>query len=376
MGILRFILALCVVIQHSNWKGPSPLPGYDAVHMFFVISGFYMAMVLRQKYGFTQAGIGRFWANRFLRLYPTYLAAVLATVGWSLTCHWYSRGVAPQFPLAANVEQAAPIATVSVWITTFTLVGVDLPNWFCHSVGSGFYFAPPSSPPAMPANWLGNLPVLPQAWTIGAEICFYMLAPFAAGGKGLKAFLMGVVSFLLLGMGLPLLHGGYFIWPFWLWIFCAGILSYLSYERLRGRSFPPAVSKYSLMLVVGVLTTVVIVLPMIGNPLQKIPLILATACAVPVLFSATKNSKIDRHIGNLSYPIYVIHLLADKQSQFAIGHLGISFSWLPVFTIVWSVVLAVALVYLLEEPIEKVRRKIARGKRPTSPLFEVAVVKS
>jgi peptidoglycan/LPS O-acetylase OafA/YrhL len=53
MGSLRFVLALLVVYFHV--RGPShyglPLPdGRIAVQMFYVISSFYMALVLNEKY--------------------------------------------------------------------------------------------------------------------------------------------------------------------------------------------------------------------------------------------------------------------------------------------------------------------------------------
>jgi len=39
--------------------------GHDAVHVFFVISGFYMAMILRRKYGISRQGLRDFALNRF-----------------------------------------------------------------------------------------------------------------------------------------------------------------------------------------------------------------------------------------------------------------------------------------------------------------------
>lgn len=53
MGVLRLILAVSVILNHSPialapWR---PLvPGDLAVQAFFVISGFYMSLVLSTKY--------------------------------------------------------------------------------------------------------------------------------------------------------------------------------------------------------------------------------------------------------------------------------------------------------------------------------------
>jgi peptidoglycan/LPS O-acetylase OafA/YrhL len=99
MGILRFLLALAVIASHANGIG-IPLPhekpypswaifmvdGRQAVALFFIISGFYMAMVLNTKY---QNSTLKFYGNRFLRLWPTYiiilvLACIFTPVGGNI----------------------------------------------------------------------------------------------------------------------------------------------------------------------------------------------------------------------------------------------------------------------------------------------------
>ena len=74
MGILRLFLALCVAFGHFGM--PLGFPTSDiAVQSFFVISGFYMALVLNEKYG-----PGSYWlfiSNRLLRLWPTYLVILI-----------------------------------------------------------------------------------------------------------------------------------------------------------------------------------------------------------------------------------------------------------------------------------------------------------
>jgi len=74
MGSLRLFLALCVAFGHFGM--PLGFPTSDiAVQSFFVISGFYMALVLNEKYG-----PGSYWlfiSNRLLRLWPTYLVILI-----------------------------------------------------------------------------------------------------------------------------------------------------------------------------------------------------------------------------------------------------------------------------------------------------------
>ncbi|MEY9528848.1 peptidoglycan/LPS O-acetylase OafA/YrhL [Bradyrhizobium japonicum] len=81
MGLLRLLLALAVVGDHVL----PPFPwlrlttGVMAVEVFFVVSGFYMQMVLSQRY----ASAGAFYLSRAFRIFPTYwLVAALAFALW------------------------------------------------------------------------------------------------------------------------------------------------------------------------------------------------------------------------------------------------------------------------------------------------------
>lgn len=73
MGLLRLLLAFAVVIGHS-----APIPGLPllgaglAVKVFFVVSGFYMALILSEKYEAKPRGRWLFYSNRFLRIFPLY----------------------------------------------------------------------------------------------------------------------------------------------------------------------------------------------------------------------------------------------------------------------------------------------------------------
>src|SRR5947209_1529056 len=77
MGVLRILLAVCVFCGHSRAIGDLPwLPSGLAVEAFFVISGFYMQLVLSTRY--TKEKLGKAWKfqfykARYFRLLPIYL---------------------------------------------------------------------------------------------------------------------------------------------------------------------------------------------------------------------------------------------------------------------------------------------------------------
>jgi len=329
--------------------------------MFFVISGFYMAMVLRQKYGFSRGGLARFAVNRLLRLYPAYIVAVGATLAWSIACYHMSHGTAPLVPLLRNTDGLPGAVTFPIWFTSFSLAGVDLPAWFTFIPDQGLRLAPQTGDPGTNGILLGNLILIPQAWSIGAEICFYALAPLLAIGRGWRSIVAGLASFAMLSFGSELRYSGYFIWPLWVWIFCMGILANLVWENICRIKPHWLRSMWLTIGVVGLLVTMVLVLPMVGCPIPSRLLPFLTAMAVPFLFSATMNLKWDRYIGNLSYPVYVIHLVAGEQCQFFLGHAGQSFHWLPVLTIVWSVLLAAIIFHFVELPVDNLRQRLAKS---------------
>ncbi|MEK6790185.1 MAG: acyltransferase family protein, partial [Deltaproteobacteria bacterium] len=77
LGLLRTILAVAVVIVHSSGIfGYNVVGGMVAVQSFYIISGFYMSLILNEKY----TDLYVFYTNRILRLYPIYLVVVLLTL--------------------------------------------------------------------------------------------------------------------------------------------------------------------------------------------------------------------------------------------------------------------------------------------------------
>lgn len=74
VGVLRTSLALLVVGSHLSAFGGAVF----AVKAFFIISGFYMALVISTRYH--ALPISDFYTSRFLRLLPLYWVIGLLTV--------------------------------------------------------------------------------------------------------------------------------------------------------------------------------------------------------------------------------------------------------------------------------------------------------
>jgi peptidoglycan/LPS O-acetylase OafA/YrhL len=150
-GYIRFLLAVIVVMSHSGASNYLPSPGGGgAVQAFFVISGFYMAATYTKNYAGT-LGIG-FIASRFTRLYPSYILVFAAMfivflisdrLGWNLL---------------NEISFRFFLITSSIWVkaSVYSMIGQDF-------VGQN------------PAT-LSLLPIR-QAWSISAEMAFYVLTP-------------------------------------------------------------------------------------------------------------------------------------------------------------------------------------------------------
>lgn len=93
MGVLRFLLAVSVVLAHStDIFGFSLVNSVVAVQAFYIISGFYMTLILNEKYIGKSNSYRLFITNRFLRLYPIYWVVLLLTTLGSLTVYIITKG--------------------------------------------------------------------------------------------------------------------------------------------------------------------------------------------------------------------------------------------------------------------------------------------
>ena len=94
---LRGIAALMVAILHihqpggDNWLSALFRHGYLAVDLFFVLSGFVMALTYGSmfEHGFSRKAYGTFLAKRLARIYPLYflVTGVIAIIGFMADVH-------------------------------------------------------------------------------------------------------------------------------------------------------------------------------------------------------------------------------------------------------------------------------------------------
>lgn len=330
MGALRLILALTVVAMHSGTTvfGVPSLPKGYAVDLFFIISGFYMAMVITEKYG--AAGAFAFYRSRMLRLFPVYLIALVVAIVVSFG------------PIVQLISQLGTGAQLFFVGSNTLAAGLDVPLWSCFAATDGSC-----------ADGLSMI-VNPPAWSISVELAFYLAAPFIVlsvrrtylfaliGAVYLLAisFVDFPVSFVPL-LGTPDAHALYYYnYGSSFLLFAVGALAYQLSRRIARPNY-----------LAGILLVAVLI-PATMSLDFWMPLMFAFA--VPLLFSLTKDNKVDRVIGELSYPVYLLHYpvtIALRRLQLPeVGMLTLG-TWVGLV----CVVAGLAVYFLVERPINRYR---------------------
>jgi len=345
MGIFRLLLAVCVLFQHGIPFGHfNYLAGSFAVEAFFVISGFYMALVLTERYNYERLGknwVLKFYAARYLRLYPAYLisAAALALLYWSAATFFHSKPEPwLEWKALLSLPHTFRNVLLLIWagVSNLTIFLQDLGGvlavrdqqaiFTVHRTASEIYV------------WI--LIVNGVAWSLGVELLFYLVAPYFIRRSNLQLLLVVLValalkvySILTLSDDLPYRTDDityraddlpYRMFPFVLVDFLLGMLTY----RMRARLIEFA-GRYTLAIAYCLMLVLTVALPRsLQNWQFSLLAVALTALIVPALFYRSKNSKLDNKLGELSYPIYLFHMMVISLLHFALTkRAGISNSY-------------------------------------------------
>lgn len=301
MGSIRLFLAFAVLMSHAGVCDIEIIPGHVAVQAFFIISGFYMSLILSQKYN--NCGFSVFYINRLLRLFPTYLIVLLVSLGVLFV---FDVGIFTGIDRFEKVFTRSLFMALSYFWTNIAIIGqeilfllgVDADNY-------SFYWDSNGTAPLKGYYYV----LVPQAWSLSMELYFYLLAPFILR---LRVYWIGFIFVLSLGLRLFIISNGpeYDLlarkcFPAELCLFLLGSLSYFLFTLIRGYK-----NKYSLGLISwAALLAVLIFYEQIDKTYALILLASAAFISIPFIFKLTKDSRTDRFLGNISYPIYIVHFL-------------------------------------------------------------------
>ncbi|MFJ7794088.1 acyltransferase family protein [Pseudomonas sp. NPDC096950] len=319
MGAYRLLLAMLVAISHMGVTLAGFNPGVIAVVSFLIISGFVMTSLIERNYN-APAQFHLFYVDRVLRLYPQFLL-------------YFVSSCAVIYFLLPGTPQAAAL-TVNNIVTSLPIVPM------------GFYMFGITVPE-----------ILPAAWSLGLEMCFYLLIPFLIVYKvrGL-AYGLSVVVFMVAALGyINTDVYGYRLLPGVLFIFLCG--SYL--YRMRARAGMIVVGTA----IVAALMFLAIVTGLIPRRPFNAEVTAGIALGVPAVFllSKLKYHRMDELLGNISYGVFLNHFVVMY---------GLRAFWPVAYdtrmitaVLLLSFVLSGISYYFVERPALKLRHALRAGVR-------------
>jgi peptidoglycan/LPS O-acetylase OafA/YrhL len=337
MGLIRLLLAIAVIINHSGpIFGFTLLRGNIAVQSFYLISGFYMAMVLETKYFKLKKPYKLFLFNRILRIFPLYWTILLLSLSICLISYFTA---SKELYLHEYIKHAPNLGLTS-WFylisSQIVLFGQDLIMFLGVNTGTGqlyftsyLYFTDPV---------LFHFMLVPPAWTLGLELSFYLLAPFLLRLKNVWLILIILLSLII---RVYALQTGYFRDPYIYWFFPMELGMFLSGSIVYrlSRKIPESWLRHSgkLLILVLLLTASFSILDV--HLLIKTISFFALICLfLPFGFHLSQKSKLDQLAGDLSYPAYLSnHLIitaiiplfpfSEKYSSIVAISITLLFSW-------------------------------------------------
>lgn len=180
MGILRTWLALLVVFAHLNIDPAAQNVALSggalmAVQLFFMLSGFYMALVWHEKYSHDTTA---FYTSRALRLFPLYWIILLLTLFAGLI----HPALRPDYMThiwkgwTALLNSPTPWMVIPAAFSNLTFFGLDVAVFSCVDWTTSKFSVHMNGQSCK--TTLESLIIVPQAWSLGLEVLFYALCPF------------------------------------------------------------------------------------------------------------------------------------------------------------------------------------------------------
>lgn len=351
MGLIRLLLALSVLLAHTNYfmANPALAGGPAAVQLFFMISGYLMSFVLVEAGSYSD--IRAFWINRALRLYPIYYAVALMALLYGAVL-WLSKGSG----FFQIYQQAPSTANLMLAFSNLFLFGQDWIMFMAVEAGR-LVFTTDYAQSEVPL-WRGLL--ITPGWSLGVELTFYLLAPFLLRGRRWVPVLLGCLMLRVVISHADLPEAWHFrFFPAELAYFLLGTASHqLVAPRLTRLSASPRWRWLGL----AVICAGIAGYPWLPEGWRLGLLVSLFFFAMPVLFALQRASRIDQVLGELSYPVYIVHMLVLQVIDVGMHHFALDHQ---LGHALFGVVASVAAAFLLNRwvggPVERLRD---RRRRP------------
>ncbi|MGH8253119.1 MAG: acyltransferase family protein [Steroidobacteraceae bacterium] len=368
IDLLRGVAILLVVVHHlylripledSAWLSWLPtrvlhgigMHGYEAVFLFFVISGFLITANALQRWGrLDRIAIGEFYARRFARIVPCLLALIILLSALHL--------LRVQHYTITHAQQSLPRAVAAA-------LGFYL-NWYEGRTGY------------LPANW-------DVLWSLSIEEVFYIGLPLLCLAVR-RAWLL-VPMLLALAISLPWTRAalaGNEIWQEKAYLpgmaaIATGVLAALLVARMQ----PPARGWTRALAVIGTLGAGAVIFAddLLWHAMRNFEMLILTGSAASLVIAAHWRTHGGTappwpltawigSFGRLSYEIYLTHMFVVFSILELVEATGGDARFTPLWYVAaaaWCWVLGVAVDRGLSTPCNRSLRKWLAGFRAAQP---------
>jgi peptidoglycan/LPS O-acetylase OafA/YrhL len=330
LGIFRFTLALSVAFNHLWIIGGI---GRLAVFTFYIISGYLMTLIIEKTYGTSKEGIYRYFQNRLLRIYPSYLTFLIVTI---VIVSFFSRATLVSFDTNLSLP-----STFENWFMNLTLLGLDF------SVTDR---------------------IIPPSWTLFVELFFYALIPILLrlNKKIILVWLLASIAYHAFRLYFSAASDPSAAWNSRYGTILAGSLGF-SIGATAKLYLPDFLKKSSIvflsfiLFIASYLVTIVWALTGYDPSIYRI---VSTYCfygsmifSVPIIDYACKLKpiKFDRLTGSLSYPFYLCHIPIGFFTYYLMG--AQQKTWQTMALGITSSLLASYFLIILEKSVAHIRLK-------------------
>ena len=329
MGIYRLFLAALVAISHAGIYLHGYNQGVVAVISFYLLSGYVMTLLI-EKYYRQPSTIPTFYMDRAARLFPQFL---------------FYMGLAAVLIYSADIKsQYLTQLDATGWVLNFLML-----------------------PEAFYMYWADGALVLPQSWSLGLELTFYLVIPWLLVYCSRKqVHLLAALSFgVFLAAFLGVIntnHFGYRLLPGTLFIFLVG--SSFVRDDAGSRRFRAVVC-----LCAGAMLLAMFVdarLFALRYNREVLPGLLLGILALGLLRRA-RTSSLDRFCGDLSYGVFLNHFIVIWTMQRFFGVEAFS-AGNALCLVLASCVLAWCSFHLVEQPALRWRHALRNRTRQGAPV--------
>jgi len=281
-----------------------------AFESFFILSGFYMAMVWQNDYSRMPGGFKKFLYKRVFRIFPLYWLVLVTSVVISLITYFTSNNPLLLGPLFSHWAQLNWSVRFYVFFSNIFIFGQEAIFFLKINFDTGAFewgrkFIDGDPP-------LHFFLLISQAWAISYILYFYLLLPLLNRFSSMAIFilmaLLVAARFIWYHIGHEVEPWLYRFYPFEFAFFLGGMLSARAYDKWKARLEQKKPICFLSFIAFFALTCLYDL--WYGEYLMKQWIYYALLCVLmPLFFALTKDNRADNYLGQLAYPAYICNFI-------------------------------------------------------------------